>query len=632
MALDVASGASVWYTPISDMVPMRPLVLLDALIFVDRISHTSTGGSYHYGIFVNPASGTIVRNILLDVAVTGNQGSSPRFPISATTTDGRFLLSSGLDDPFVFRAFGAREDETLSPDENLLVDLLWATSKVYDTLGSGTPNGIVVRPDGFVAYASEGELRWNRLTEVVPPVMATDVHLPGHTLQSRGVCTPCPAGVVCPRGQPLMLCDDVRRCPVGSAAQLPEEDVAEGVAASSTALPTVDTQLLPLQLKDPEPLLTALLASLIGLSLFFLVLGLLYACGVTSVASKISVLFGVSAAQLHKARNQQAPIEARGDFVAFFFSVLYLGVLSGVAAWVAVIFLGKSVTETTISVAPSFVPDALNTPSDVVLRFDLAGGFGLICDNRIRLNQDVFVAANNGPRPISIKGTPRPNMAGGGCQVELTCSGCSLTPSAVRRQYGCVEVTVLEASVTEFGFAAVRLGMNSSSSSQPKASFAARTATVASSSATPMLAPVFQVSATAFHNHHPEAIDTYNLIHFEGLKGTSNDSVLVNECRQARRGSEARNGTVYLHVSVDSTVVVRSAEYRHTALALLLTLMTLSLQALSSFGAGGSIVRIILKALRRRKEKKSATKLVAISDHLPSEDDDVSSLLNEKEV
>jgi outer membrane protein assembly factor BamB len=434
LALDITSGASLWLIPVFDMVPMRPLVLLDALIFVDRVY-----GGRHYGLFVDPDSGIVLRNVV----------------------------------------FGEWSDN------------------------------------------------------------------------------PHPGAVI----------------------------------------------------------------------LLFVILGIAHACGAAGVTSMGAVFFGIPVAQLDKTKKQRAPIKTQGDSVAFAFSVLYLGSLFGVVAWVVVIFMGQSVTATTISVAPSFVADALKTPTDLLLQFDLAGGLGLACDNRLRLKQDIFVTANNKLTPLTIKGQPRPTMGEAGCRVSLTCAGCSLAPSAVRRQYGCVEVTALEANVTEFGFAAARLGINSSASSQPSASFAARTNTIASSSDTPMLKPVFRVSATAFHSHHPDAAVTYNIVHFEGLSGSSNDSVLVDECRQALGGTEARSGTVYLHVSVDSTVVVRTAEYRHTPLALLLTVMTLSLQALSSFGAGTVVIRGIVEAYRNRKVKKPAMELSLIAAYSPTDDEDESPLI-----
>lgn len=332
---------------------------------------------------------------------------------------------------------------------------------------------------------------------------------------------------------------------------------------------------------------------------------------------QLPFFFGIPVAQLDETKKQRAPIKKQGDSVAFAFSMLYLGSLFGVVAWVAVIFMGQSVTATTASVAPSFVADALRTPTDIIMQFDLAGGLGLVCDSCLHVKQGIFVAADSKVAALSIAGKRRPTMGEGGCRVELICTGCSLAPSAVRRQYGCVEF-----EAAEFGLAAARLAINSSASSQPVALFAARTKTIVSSSATPMLKPVFKVSATAFHSRHPKAAETYNIVHFEGLSGSSNDSVLVDECRQAQGGTEARSGTVYLHVSVDSTVVVRTAEYRHTPLALLLMVMTLSLQALSSFGTGTVVIRGIVEAYRSRKVKRPAKELTLIAAYSPTKDDE----------
>lgn len=627
LALDMASGASLWLIPVFDMVPMRPLVLLTALVFVDRVY----GGS-HYGLFVDPESGTVVRNFVIG----GSDGESPTFVRSATSVDGRFLLSTefqmGFDRLHVW-AMGVVEGDSVPEDKGDLVAMLVATKQTLFVID--TPTSIVFRPDGVVAMCRtmrsvlRGQihgLRLFRFSMLSPPAMAADQHLPGYFLQARGECTPCPAGIVCPINQPPLQCKDPRQCPVGSAALLPAADAAGGVAASSTADPTVDTQLLPLHLKDPNPLLTAALAALGGFVVLLVMIGIAHACGVAVVFSTVARFFGVPVAELDKTKEQCAPIKSQGDSVGFVFSILYLGSFLGIVVWFVVIHKGRSVTATTVSVAPSFVANALTTPTDIVLQFDLAGGLGLACDNRLRLKQNVFVAADNKVTPLSIIGKPWPTMEGGSCRVELTCAGCSLAPSAVRRQYGCVEVTAL------VGFAAARLALNSSASSQPSASFAARTEIIASSSATPMLKPVFQVSATAFHSLHPEATERYTLVHFEGLSGSSNNSVLVDECRQAQGGAEARNGTVYFHVSVDATVVVRTAEYRHARQALFLAAITLSLQALSTFDFGTKVIRWMVETFRSKIGKRQAKDLQLIAAYPPTEDDEASLIQSRNET
>lgn len=68
--------------------------------------------------------------------------------------------------------------------------------------------------------------------------------------------------------------------------------------------------------------------------------------------------------------------------------------------------------------------------------------------------------------------------------------------------------------------------------------------------------------------------------------------------------------------------MVRTAVYKHTPLDLLLAAMTLSLQALSSFGAGTVVIRMIVEAHRSRRVKKPAKELTLIAAYSPTKDDE----------